>query len=238
MFLIEGDKIISDLLNSGELSPKNIVLFCASNEWLSRNDKLIEPFQGNIIEADSEQIKKVTSLVTAPGVMVVARTPKIVWQTDILKNDYTLVFESIRDPGNLGTIIRTSDWFGINNIICSNDSVDAYNTKVVQASMGGVMRVKIHYFDLKELFVTAERMHVPVYGTTMDGNNLYDTSLNRPGIIVFGNESAGISRKISEFFTSRVRIPDYPPGKSGSESLNIASSVAIICSELRRRERQ
>ncbi len=154
-----------------------------------------------------------------------------------LREGVTLVFESIRDPGNLGTIIRTANWFGIRNLICSPDSVDTYNNKVVQASMGAVLGTRPIYMELTQLFDEAGRFNIPVYGTTMDGADFYDTPVRVPGLIVFGNESHGISKPLESYFRQKIRIPDFPAGTAGAESLNVATSVAVVCAEIRRRQR-
>jgi TrmH family RNA methyltransferase len=237
LFLLEGDKIITDLLSTGEMSDQNTVMICASSEWIRKQSATGSPLLKNMIEARREDLKKLSALQTPPEVMAVMKIPATIFDPEILKSDLTLVFDQVRDPGNLGTIIRTADWFGIRKIVCSHGSVDQYNNKAVQASMGSVMRVQVHYTNLQELFITAARLKIPVYGTTMDGDDLFDTPVKNPGIIVFGNESTGIDPIYEPFFKTKLRIPDFPVGKSATESLNIASSVAVICSELRRRNR-
>lgn len=237
LFLLEGDKIITDLLSSGEMNDGNTVLICATDEWIKHRSASDSPLLKNVTKAGREELKKLSALQTPPEVMAVVKIPDSPFKTESLKSDLTLVFDQVRDPGNLGTIIRTADWFGIRKIVCSHGSVDQYNNKVVQASMGSVMRVQVQYTDLQELFNHAARLKIPVYGTTMDGADLFDTPVKNPGIIVFGNESTGINPLYEPFFKTKIRIPDFPVGKSATESLNIASSVAVICSELRRRNR-
>jgi TrmH family RNA methyltransferase len=237
MFVIEGGKIISDLLMSGELNRENLIILGASKEWIKKRSEANHEFVSFVVEEKISEIKKLTTLQTAPEVLAVVKSPEMQFRIEILNNDFTLVFDAIRDPGNLGTIIRTADWYGIKNLICSSDSVDNYNSKVVQASMGGVIRVNVHYVDLTELFRQASVLKIPIYGTALDGEDFFDTSIQKPGIIVFGNESKGIHQEYEKFFFKKIKIPDYPIGKSVTESLNIASSVAIVCSEIRRRER-
>ncbi|MCA1747502.1 MAG: RNA methyltransferase, partial [Bacteroidales bacterium] len=230
LFLLEGDKIITDLLSTREMNDENTVLICATAEWLKNRSAIGSPLLKSITEAGREELKKLSAFQTPPEVMAVVKIPKAIFAPEILKSDLTLVFDQVRDPGNLGTIIRTADWFGIRNIVCSHGSVDQYNNKVVQASMGSVIRVQVHYSDLTELFNHAARLKIPVYGTVMDGDDLFDTPVKKPGIIVFGNESTGIDPLYETFFKAKIRIPDFPAGKSATESLNIASSVAVICS--------
>ncbi len=237
LFVIEGDKIVSDLMHTGELNMENTLLICGSESWMDKWSGRTGELTKKMVVSASEEIGKLTSLQTPPDAIAVVRIPPTSFSYEILKKDITLVFDRIRDPGNLGTVIRTADWFGIGNIICSPDSVDNYNNKVVQASMGSVMHVNTHYQDLSDLFQHARRMNVPVYGTMMDGEDLFDTQVKTPALIVFGNESSGIEPGYEGFFRTKIRIPDHPPGMSGSESLNVASSVAVMCSELRRRQR-
>jgi len=238
MFIIEGDKIIRDLYSSGELKTGNTVLNCATREWIENSSDMSSDVISEFIEVEYNEIKKISTMVTPPEVFSIVRMPQYNYHSEILTTDTVLVFEAIRDPGNLGSIIRTADWFGIKNIICSTDSVDAFNPKVVQSSMGGVMRVKIHYQGLTGIFKDANKLLIPIYGTTMDGDNFYDMTVQNPGLVVFGNESTGISDQLNEILSTRIKIPDHPAGSSGTESLNIAASVAVICSELRRRKKQ
>ena len=237
LFLAEGNKLIRDLLVCGSITSENTDLLCCTSDWLEINRKIIRLDPALIVETDPEELKKVTTLVTPPDVIAVLSKPECRFSTDLLREDIVLVFESIRDPGNLGTIIRTADWFGIKALICSPDSVDTYNSKVIQASMGAIMRVGVHYMEMDELFEMASRFKIPVYGTTMDGEDLYDTPVKIPSLMVFGNESKGISDHLKTSFKQQIRIPDFPLKQAGTESLNIASSVAVVCSEIRRRSR-
>ncbi len=237
LFLLEGDKIITDLLGTGEMNDGNTVLICATEEWIKNRSANGSHLLTSVIEAGREELKKLSALQTPPEVMAVVKIPDSPFAPESLKSDLSLAFDQVRDPGNLGTIIRTADWFGIKNIVCSHGSVDQYNNKAVQASMGSVIRVQVHHTDLPELFNHAIRLKIPVYGTMTDGDDLFDTPVKNPGIIVFGNESTGINPLYEPFFQAKLRIPDFPVGKSAAESLNIASTVAVICSELRRRNR-
>jgi len=208
LFLIEGDKTITDLLSSGEMNDENTVLICATGEWISYRSAIKSSLLKKVTEAGQEELKKLSAFQTPPEVMAVVKIPDSPFEPETLKRDLTLAFDQVRDPGNLGTIIRTADWFGIRNVVCSHGSVDQYNNKVVQASMGSVIRVHVHYTDLKELINHAVRLKIPVYGTTMDGDDLFDTPVKNPGIIVFGNESTGIDPLYEPYFKTKLRIPD------------------------------
>ena len=150
-----------------------------------------------------------------------------------------LALDTIRDPGNLGTILRIADWFGIKAVFATKDTVDIFNPKVVQATMGAIFRVKMHYVDIKELSELALKADGKVYGTFLDGENLYskslDTGIENPVIIVIGNESEGISKAMSALVSDRLYIPPYPADSPGSESLNAAIATAITVAEFRRR---
>ena len=143
-----------------------------------------------------------------------------------------LVLESIQDPGNLGTIIRLADWFGIEHIFCSPNTVDVYNPKTVQATMGGIARVKLHYTSLPELIGSLK--DIPVYGTFLDGANMYTQPLSAHGLIVMGNEGNGIGNEVEQLINRKLYIPNYPSERETSESLNVAIATAVVCAEFRR----
>ena len=143
----------------------------------------------------------------------------------------------MQDPGNLGTIIRIADWFGIEDVFCSNDTVDVYNPKTVQATMGALARVKVHYVNLPEILNEAAYNDIPIYGTFLDGENMYEgAQLSQNGIIVMGNEGNGICCEVEKIVNRKLFIPNYPVGRPTSESLNVAIATAIICAEFRRKK--
>lgn len=145
-----------------------------------------------------------------------------------------LAIDSVQDPGNLGTIIRIADWFGINDIVCSETTVDVYNFKTIQATMGALCNVNIHYINLKDFCAIAASYNWPLYGTFLDGEVIYNAKLSDFGVIIMGNEGNGISSDIADLVSNRLYIPDYPLGKSYSESLNVAVATSIVCNEFRR----
>ena len=150
------------------------------------------------------------------------------------RDNLHLALDGVQDPGNLGTIIRIADWFGIEHIFCSPDTADVYNPKVVQATMGSIARVHIHYLPLPDLFASLPE-GTPVYCTFLDGENLYEQTLSPGGIIVMGNEGNGISPEVARHINRRLLIPNYPPGRETADSLNVAIATAITCAEFRRR---
>jgi len=148
----------------------------------------------------------------------------------------SIVLDDVRDPGNLGTIIRVADWFGIKHIFCSPDTVDLYNSKVIQATMGAISSVKLCYTPLKKLILNYKSEDFPIYGTFLEGDVIYNCELAKKGFIIMGNEGKGVSPEIQEMVSNKLYIPDFPSGQAASESLNVSVATSIICSEFRRSE--
>jgi TrmH family RNA methyltransferase len=155
----------------------------------------------------------------------------------VVNKELCLALDDVQDPGNLGTIIRVADWFGIRHIFCSIGTTDAFSPKTIQATMGAISRVQIHYVDLYSFLhhTRIESSSTPIYGTFLEGKNIYRESLSPNGVIIMGNEGNGISSKIEEMVTNKLFIPNYPEGCATSESLNVAIATAITCAEFRRR---
>lgn len=197
-------------------------------------------------EIGEETMRKISALSSGSPALAVVRKPldinleDSVSHSDALgKSGLFLALDSIRDPGNLGTILRIADWFGIKAVFASHDTVDLFNPKVVQATMGAIFRVRFHYTDIPSLCDAVQKAGGDVYGTFLDGENIYNQDLNTgkdaPSVIIIGNESEGISDKTGEKVTGRLFIPRFPADCSGSESLNAAVATAITVSEFRRR---
>ena len=217
LFFAEGIKVIQELLASNfEL----VHLYSTKNDF-----EEVSNFNKTVI-LESE-LKKITALTTPNSCLAVF---KIAAEKPIIESGLILALDSIRDPGNLGTILRLCDWFGINQIICSNETVDIYNPKVVQATMGSIARVNVNYIDLNA-FVFQSKM--PVYGTFMDGENIYKSELPQEGIIIMGNEANGISPELEKLVKNKITIPRFGILQK-TESLNVANATAIILSEFRR----
>lgn len=226
-FVAEGHKVVGDLLLRQPAS-----LIVATHEWLQ--GKQFAPAT-EVIEVTDEELKKVSFLQHPQQVLAVfdLRGTQPTSETEINPAVLNLALDGIQDPGNLGTIIRIADWFGIDHIYCSQDTVDAYNPKVVQATMGSIARVIVEYGDLYSL-IQSLPSDTPVYGTLLDGDNIYQDHLENRGLIVMGNEGKGISPRIKELVNHRLLIPNYPEGRETAESLNVAIATAITCSEFRR----
>lgn len=216
LFIAEGRKVITELLDS-DLQLHSL--------YTTQDIFKLRDMQPVIV--DSMELKKISQLTTPQIGLALFEIPR---PRKPASSGLHLALDGIRDPGNLGTIIRLCDWFGITDLICSLDTVDCYNSKVVQASMGSLVRVSITYTSLPEFLQESDR---PVFGTFMDGASIYEQTLESQGIIVMGNEANGISQDIEKLITQRIGIPQF--GIAGkTESLNVATATAIILSEFRR----
>lgn len=232
-FIIEGDKVVREFINAGW----NINLLVAQTRWKETlPDHALQNIE-EIIDVENNELKKISSLRTPHNVLAIVNKPEFLINWNEILNNLTLVLETIQDPGNLGTIIRTAAWFGISNIICSPDSVDVFNQKVIQASMGAILRVKVHYNNLFDFMNRLSESNFPVYGASLDGMQVYDCDLSATGIILLGNESAGISFSLGKYITQKIRIPCFSDTAEGIDSLNVSMAAAIICSEFRRKTR-
>jgi TrmH family RNA methyltransferase len=239
LFVAEGDKLVPEILQSSF----SVETVFATEDWLKENSKIAKK-AGESVSVTKDELTRISSLVTPQRVLAVVKMPHFKLDEKALLNNYSLLLDGIRDPGNLGTIIRIADWFGIHDIICSPDSAEAWNPKVVQASMGSLLRVRIHEMEpvkfLENLEKSAEsaKMKMPaVYGTFLEGENIYKTTFNASGVIVIGNEANGISRETEKFIGKKITIP-LVPGETKEagrpESLNAAVATAIVCAEVRR----
>ena len=217
LFVAEGIKTVTELLHSNLQLHE---LYTTTLEIGVSDDLKTEITEG--------ELKKISFLTTPNQVLAVFKIPET---RPIDFNNLVLVLDNIRDPGNLGTIIRLCDWYGIKDLVCSQETVDCYNPKVVQATMGSITRVNISYVNLSE---TISNKKLDIFGTFMDGKNVYQTPLAHSGILVLGNEANGISDEIASFVTSRIAIPRFGDLKQ-TESLNVATATAIFLSEFKRR---
>lgn len=236
LFVAEGPKVVGDIMK--KQAPAMII---ATNDWIEANQaclKRYDDMQGRnpvrLIEATEEELRKTSFLIHPQQVIGLFHIPENKPSTPLLPTEsLCLALDGVQDPGNLGTIIRIADWFGIDTILCSNDTADVYNPKVIQATMGSIARVNIIYADLEKLLDEIGNI-IPVYGTLLDGDNIYKQELTTNGIIVMGNEGNGISPQIRKKINRRLLIPDFSEGDT-AESLNVAIATAITCSEFKRR---
>ncbi len=233
-FIAEGDKIVEDLL----LSDWNINEIFGTQEWIKKLSEK-QKKQSVIHEVITNDLKKVSTLKTPHNVLAVVKIPEKQKEFKPAKNQLYLALDDIQDPGNLGTIIRIASWFGIRDIICSHNSADVFNPKVVQSSMSAFIYVQVHYMDLKKTLKQFKQEDLPVYGTFPQGKSIYKKNLKSCGVVLMGNESKGISKELYPFITQKLSIPTFfDRGEGVAESLNIASATAVICSEFRRRKRR
>ncbi len=208
LFVAEGPKVVNDLLYAG---------FTAEN-----------------IFEDIEDIKKISFLQHPQSMLGVFKLPRNEHYTEFSITQLVLALDGVQDPGNLGTIIRVADWFGIKDIFCSLDTADCWNPKVVQATMGSIARVQLHYVDLNKM-VESLPADYPIYATLLDGENIYKQELSHHGMIVMGNEGKGISPLLRTKINRKLYIPNYSSNEDTAESLNVAIATSIVCAEFRRR---
>ena len=211
LFIIEGEKLLEEALSAG-IEVKKV-------------------FKRE--EIGAELMSRISLLSSPSPVVAIAKMPfeKPFKAPD--KEELYLALESIKDPGNMGTIIRMAEWFGVKAIYCSPDCVDIYNPKVVQSTMGSLFRVKVSYIELEELVVMAKKS-IPVYGTFMDGKNIYQTKLPKGALVIMGSESHGISPQLEKRISEKIHIPSFYKKRSRIDSLNVAIATSVVCSEFKR----
>ncbi len=226
-FVAEGPKLVGDLL--GHFPCKLLV---ATAPWMEAH-----PFAeaGERIPVTADELAR-ASLQPAPQeVLAVFRQPAGAYRPEAAARSLCLALDDVQDPGNLGTIIRLADWFGIEQVFCSPGTADAFQPKAVQATMGALARVNVHYLPLLRL-IRDMGEGTPVYGTFLDGKAIYEEELSAAGLVVLGNEGKGISPEVARLVSRRLHIPSYPPERATSESLNVAMAAAVVCAEFRRRK--
>lgn len=230
LFIAEGPKMAEELMASGI---EVVEIYCDAGLSFSVNNNKVMDF----IAVEKNELKKISGLVTPNEVLVVARIPEHTLHVEELKNKLTLLLDDIQDPGNMGTIIRVADWFGIENIVCSSNTVDCYNSKVIQATMGSIARVKVHYADLEKVIGEGRAQGLKIYGAALDGETIYEGNLSQESFVVIGNESKGISQQVLKLLNHKIKIPHYAHFKSVAaepESLNAAVAAALVVAEFRR----
>lgn len=228
LFKAEGTKCVGDTIGAFDID----TLF-ATAAWEEAHPDVVAKAADRFVRVTARDLMRMSSLSTAPDVIAVYRIPALEQTPAIPPRGLVLALDGVQDPGNLGTIIRTADWYGITHIFCSADCADAFSPKVVMATMGAISRVKVIRCDLAE---TLSRYDGAVIGTALDGADLYSATLPADGVIVMGSEGHGISARIRSLLTAAVRIPSFPPDRPCVESLNVAIATAVVLSEFRRRQ--
>lgn len=231
LFITERTKNIKDLLESSFV----LRYLIATHEWFDNNEKEI-PSSAICLQATRSELERITTLNTPSDVMGVFEIPSNQSEIEIATDSLTLALDAVQDPGNMGTIIRLADWFGVSLILAGEGCVDVYNPKTVIASMGSIGRVKVVECSLTKVLGDASRRNIPVWGTFLNGENIYTSLIagEANGVIVMGNEGNGISNEVSALVTKRISIPSFNSGNSHAESLNVAMASAIVLSEFRR----
>ncbi len=229
-FLVEGNKLVLEALQSGG----RIRSLVATTSFIKQNSCFLNRAD-EVTNVTEEELQKASLQQSPQQAIAIMEIPEQEQEWSPLPNELSLALDGIQDPGNMGTIIRIADWFGITNIICSGNTVDCYNPKVVQSSMGAIFRVVIHYCDLPKKLLNARELGIAVFGTFLEGENIYAAELNNNGILVMGNEGNGICPETEKLVSKKIHIPAFPSGRSGSESLNVATATAVCCAEFRRR---
>ena len=215
LFIAEGPKVISELIDTG------LEIHSYFSTLIPENPSK------DYFHITEGELKKISTLKTANTAVAIFKIPE---QNATSSEGLILAMDAIRDPGNLGTIIRLSDWFGVTQLVCSLDTVDCYNSKVVQATMGSIARVNIQYCDLSEYLINAS---LPIYGGVLNGDNIYTTEMPKKAIVVLGNEANGISDQIMALISNKITIPQFGTSQK-TESLNVATATAILLSEFSR----
>lgn len=230
MFVAEGEKLITDL--GCGFKCRYLV---ATEEYI---ENITIAADERITVGKADDLKKISSLTTPNKALAVfyKSTSKNILP-DTITDKLVLALDGIQDTGNLGTIVRIADWYGVEHIICSHNTVDIFNPKTVQATMGAIANVNVIYCDLPEFLAGIKHNGIPVYGTFLDGKNIYNEKLNPRGVVVFGNEGNGISDEVSNLVDRRITIPNFSNKAQTSESLNVAVASAIVCSEFMRGSR-
>lgn len=223
LFVAEGAKCISELTGSFRCR-----MLVATHAWLEKNDMALPP-DAEIAKATRADMERISSMSTPPEVIALMEMPEASDRID--SSGLTIALDGVQDPGNLGTIIRVADWYGITDILASRETADCFAPKVIQATMGSISRVAVHYCDLPATLSALG--NVKIYGTFLDGDDIDTVTLSPQGIIVIGNEGNGISDPVASLVTDRITLPSWPAGRPTGESLNAAIATAITVSKFR-----
>jgi TrmH family RNA methyltransferase len=232
LYVIEGDKLVREFLAAG----KHFKTLVAKPEFISSLSFELKSNVDEIVTVSYEELKQISNLKTPHNALGIIPIPASELKINEVLKDLCVAIDCIQDPGNMGTIIRAAGWFGIRNILCSENSVDLFNPKVIQASMGAILHVNVFYTSLAEVLDNATKIKIPVFGSVLNGESIYTHPLDNKGIILLGNESKGISDDLMPFITGKIMIPKFNEEKNGIDSLNVGMAASIMFSEFRRRE--
>ena len=226
LFIVEGVKLVTEFIHNQSYEVKELF---AVSDYIHQHKITLDRYQIRYTEITADELKKISLLTTPNQVLAVIKQIEYSLDVSLLDISTTLFLDDIRDPGNLGTIIRIADWFGIKQVVCSPNCAELYNPKTLQATMGAILRVNIIVLDFEQLWPNVKKN--PIYGAVLKGENIYTKRLQN-GLIVIGNEANGISESVMKYISHHITIP--AANGNGSESLNAANACAIICSEFHR----
>ena len=228
LFVAEGNKTVLDLIE-GQM---DLLFWCATPSWLEKESGLLDRLETKVLEVDPKVLSQISSHQSPQGLLGVFKIPEIQISDQQFSSGLTLMLDKINDPGNLGTLVRIADWFGIQHVVCSPDCVDVFNPKSVSASMGSLARIQVHYTSLVELFQNASAKYpgIGIYGAILHQPSVYEASLPKDAWLVLGSESHGVSEDLLPHISHPISIPAF----GGAESLNVATAGAILCSEFKR----
>ena len=230
LFLVEGDKNVLEVLNSDY----KVVRLLATKGFISKHQSTVN--LANLVdEIEPEEIKKLSLLMNPQNCIAICAFQKVKNLPASFHNNLTVYLDEIQDPGNLGTIIRICDWFGINQLFCSPETADFYNPKVIQASMGSFCRVKTWYCSYKNIIDLANHSNAEIIGAFLEGQNIYTATIPEKTLLVIGNEGNGINPEMESFIHKKITIPSFAVNNNGAESLNAGIATGIICAEIKRR---
>ncbi|NTW32635.1 MAG: RNA methyltransferase [Bacteroidetes bacterium] len=230
-FIAEGPLLVEELLGS-KFTFEGIY---GTKEWIAENSDRLQNKNIPFFEINEKDLERISALKTPNNVLAVLNIPEQNIPSDIFGKELILVLDEIKDPGNLGTIIRTANWFGIGNIFCSENSTDLFNPKVVQATMGSIAKINVCYTNLS-ILIKEKAKNVNIYGAFAHGENIYNIEPDKNGVIIIGNESAGISDDLQKLITKKISIPlHHNENQRSPESLNASVAAAILCYEFRRK---
>jgi TrmH family RNA methyltransferase len=231
LYIIEGDKIVREFL-AAKVPVRMLV--CKPEFRSSLTPELLS-LTDETEDVSYDELKQISTLKTPHNALAVVYMPEVEMNIPKILKELCVALDFVQDPGNMGTIIRAAGWFGIKNIICSTDCVDVYNPKVIQASMGALLHVNLFYTDLSKVFIKAVNDSVPIFGTLLEGNSIYEHKLASRGIILLGNESKGISEELIPFITEKIKIPKFSIAREGIDSLNVGMAASVVFSEFMRK---
>lgn len=231
-YIIEGEKLVKEYILSG----KSVRLLAAKPGFIESLTDIQKALIDEIEPVSEEGLRRISSHVTPHNALAIVPIPNTRTDFKLILKNFCVAVDCIQDPGNLGTIIRSAAWFGISDIVCSLDSVDNLNSKVIQSAMGAHMHVNVHYCGLDKFLQEAVKMNVPVYGALMEGRSIYTLDLGQKGVVLLGNESKGISGHLRRYVSEKITIPKFVSFRYGIDSLNVSMAATVIFSEFARRK--